>query len=1004
MRENAVAGTGIEIKLKNSLQQKSIALECAEWIRKKVEIRSLIKPDFLHGKAYIIENIKGKNSAIVGSSNFTVSGLGLKGNSNMELNIVSDEPANIKDLLSWFDEIWDHPDMVEDVKQQVLETISSLFIENSPEFLYFVTIYNIFKSFIEGMDENDILNQRTGFAETRIWNMLYNFQKDGVIGVINKIETYGGCILADSVGLGKTFEALAVIKYYELKNNRVLVMAPKKLRENWSIYTINDRQNILSQDRFNYDLLNHTDLSRETGKSGDINLETLNWGNYDLVVIDESHNFRNNPPVKGRLTRYQKLMQKIIKEGIKTKVLMLSATPVNTRMNDLKNQIAFITEGEDKALQSRTGIKSIEITLKEAQKRFKRWTELPDHSRTTEELLNALNFDYFTLLNTLTIARSRRHIQKYYKTDDIGSFPKRLPPINIKADIDIQGKFPELKKVNTIIRKLNLSLYKPLSYVMPERAKAYSSMYDIELQGSVFRQTDRELSLIGLIRINLFKRLESSINSFCLSIERLLNNVNYALDLINNQNQSYFNDLEINDIDIDDPQYEDLLLGNKVKVLLNDLDLIRLKQDLEEDREKLHYLYDAAKEVTVKRDAKLKVLKNLIADKQKHFINDNNKKVLVFTAFADTARYIYENIAQWAYENFGVYSALVTGTTAGRTNMKGIKREYNAILTSFSPISKYRSDTFPELNDEIDILIATDCISEGQNLQDCDYLCNYDIHWNPVRIIQRFGRIDRLGSKNDQVQLVNFWPNVELDEYINLEARVSNRMVLLDVSATGEENLIKLTEKDRMNDLEYRRKQLEQLQNQILDLEDLSGGISITDLTLDDFTMDLIRYMKNNPDKLEKAPTGLHALVPIKLELQEEAIPGVIFCLKQLLDSDNQRQANSLHPFYLVYMAENGRVHYAHTQPKKILDIYKGLCAGEDNVYEKLCEEFNRDTRDGANMVKYSGLLENAVSNIIGIKEEKGLESLFSLGGTRIIDEQLSGLDDFELISFLIIR
>jgi len=423
MRENAVAGTGIEIKLKNSLQQKSIALECAEWIRKKVEIRSLIKPDFLHGKAYIIENIKGKNSAIVGSSNFTVSGLGLKGNSNMELNIVSDEPANIKDLLSWFDEIWDHPDMVEDVKQQVLETISSLFIENSPEFLYFVTIYNIFKSFIEGMDENDILNQRTGFAETRIWNMLYNFQKDGVIGVINKIETYGGCILADSVGLGKTFEALAVIKYYELKNNRVLVMAPKKLRENWSIYTINDRQNILSQDRFNYDLLNHTDLSRETGKSGDINLETLNWGNYDLVVIDESHNFRNNPPVKGRLTRYQKLMQRIIKEGIKTKVLMLSATPVNTRMNDLKNQIAFITEADDKALHSRTGIKSIEITLNEAQKRFKRWTELPDHLRTTEELLSMLNFDYFTLLNTLTIARSRRHIQKYYKTDDIGSFP-----------------------------------------------------------------------------------------------------------------------------------------------------------------------------------------------------------------------------------------------------------------------------------------------------------------------------------------------------------------------------------------------------------------------------------------------------------------------------------------------------------------------------------------------------------------------------------------------------
>ena len=1003
-RENAVAGTGIEIKLKNSLTQKNIALECAAWIRQKVEIRSLVKPDFLHGKAYIIQNPKGNHSAVVGSSNFTVSGLGLKGHSNMELNIVSDESENIKELLGWFDEIWDHPEMVEDVKEQVLETISNLFVENSPEFLYFVTIYNIFKSFVEEIDEEDIMGQRTGFADTRIWNMLYNFQKDGVIGAINKLEHYGGCILADSVGLGKTFEALAVIKYYELKNDRVLVLAPKKLRENWSVYTNNDVRNILSQDRFNYDLLNHSDLSRQSGKSGDINLETINWGNYDLVVIDESHNFRNNPPVKGRLTRYQKLMQHIIKAGVKTKVLMLSATPVNNRMNDLKNQIAFITEGDDRALQATTGIKSIEITLKEAQKRFKRWTELPDDSRTTEGLLDALNFDYFTLLNTLTIARSRRHIQKYYRTDDIGDFPRRLDPISIKADIDLQDEFPQLKAVNTLIRKLHLSLYKPLSYVLPERARAYSNLYDIELKGSVFRQTDRELSLTGLIRINLFKRLESSVNSFCLSVKRLLNHVNAALDMINNCSDEYLKDADISEIDIDDPQYEDLLLGNKVKVLLNDLDLIRLQQDLEEDREKLQYLYDVSNKVDANRDAKLKILIKLIADKQKHPANTGNRKVLVFTAYADTARYIYDNVAPWVHKKYGLYSALVTGTDAGRTNLKGIIREYNSILTSFSPLSKSRAEISPELEEEIDILIATDCISEGQNLQDCDYLCNYDIHWNPVRIIQRFGRIDRLGSKNDKVQLVNFWPNVELDEYINLEARVSNRMVLMDVSATGEENLITFSEKDLMNDLEYRRRQLQQLQNQTLDMEDLSGGISITDLTLDDFRMDLIRYMKANPGKLEKAPTGLHALVPIKPKLQEEAEPGILFCLKQSEYSDQQRQANSLHPYYLVYISDDGNICYAHTQPKKILDIYKGLCDGEQDVYKKLCDAFNEETGDGASMLKYSALLETAVNSIVGIKEEKGLESLFTLGGTRVLDEQLHGLDDFELISFMVVR
>lgn len=1005
-RESAVFGRDVEIKLKNSMNQKSIAQECAAWIREKVEIRSLKKPDFLHGKAYIIENDDEDKSAVVGSSNFTVSGLGLKSHANMELNLVTNNNESVKELLKWFDEIWNDEDIVEDVKEQVLEQIQTLYIENTPEFLYFVTLYNIFNSFVQEVDEEDIIKEATGFNKTTIWNMLYNFQRDAVVGAINKLESYGGCILADSVGLGKTFEALAVIKYYELRNHRVLVLPPKKLRDNWIIYTQNDKRNILLKDRFSFDVLNHTDLSREGGLSGDINLETINWGNYDLVVIDESHNFRNNPPVKGRKTRYSKLMEDIIKSGVKTKVLMLSATPVNNKMNDLKNQIAFITEGKDYALADNVGIKSIDVTLREAQRRFAKWTELPDGERTTESLLDSLNYDYFNLLNTLTIARSRKHIQKYYNIDDIGKFPERLKPISIKADIDVNNDFPDLKTVNDTIRKLKLAIYSPLTYVRLDKKQVYSNRYDMLVLGgrTLFRQIDREASLVSLMRVNLFKRLESSVNSFSLSLGKLINDIEKMIKLLDCNADEYVEDLNINEIDIDDSQFEDLLIGNKVKVLVKDIDAVRMKQDLYEDLSKLQYLQQETAKINAARDAKLADLKRQIQAKLNHPINDSNKKVMVFTAFADTAKYLYNEISIWAIETLGLHSGLVTGSDNCKTTIKGLKHDFTNILSYFSPISKSRNQTDPDAVEEIDILIATDCISEGQNLQDCDYLINYDIHWNPVRIIQRFGRIDRLGSKNKQIQLVNFWPNVELDEYINLEARVNNKMVLLDVSATGEENLINMNDKDKMNDLEYRRKQLEQLQKDVLDMEELAGGISITDFTLDDFKMDLLRYIKENPGKLEKTPTGIHALVPKKDKLKSELDNGIIFCLRQINNERVAKDTNSLHPYYLVYISDLGEIKYAHSKAKKILDIYKGLCSGEKEVYQELCDEFNQDTKDGADMKKYTGLLENCVSSIMGIKEEKGIESLFRLGGTTILTDKMQGLDDFELISFLIIR
>ncbi len=645
-----------------------------------------------------------------------------------------------------------------------------IYKENTPEFIYFVTLYNIFKDYLGEITEDNIVKTKIGFKETEVWNKLYKFQKDGVIGAIDKIEKHGGCIIADSVGLGKTFSALAVIKYYELRNHRVLVLAPKKLRENWTIYTLNDKRNILLKDRFNYDVLNHTDLSRETGYSGEINLETINWSNYDLVVIDESHNFRNNNARNEKVTRYSKLLNDVIRSGAETKILMLSATPVNNRMTDLKNQINFITEGIDNAFDSE-GIPSVELTLRKAQLVFNKWTELEESERTLDTFMEMMDMDYFKLLDTVTIARSRKHIEKYYDVAEIGKFPKRLKPINIKSNIDEMNEFPSLEHVNKVIRNLNLSTYAPLKYVLPEKRVEYDKKYDTAVKGgqSVFRQVDREQSLVNLMRVNILKRMESSINSFGITMAKLLKQIDYTLDKIEKNQMHFDSSLNIADIEIDDDRLEDSLIGNKVKVLIQDMDLIKWKQDLEDDKKKLEELiYEAAK-VVKNRDAKLNSLKEKIIDKINNPLNEGNKKIIIFSAFADTANYLYESLSPWIKDEFKLHTALVTGSGDNKCTLNGVnKKDLNAVLTNFSPKSKEREKIFPDMKEEIDILIATDCISEGQNLQDCDYLINYDIHWNPVRIIQRFGRIDRLGSKNNSIQLVNFWPNMELDEYITL--------------------------------------------------------------------------------------------------------------------------------------------------------------------------------------------------------------------------------------------
>jgi len=1005
-RESGLYGTEFEIQLRNKLTQRAVARECAEWIRKKARFRSNTTKapmqQFLH------VGQEGNGTAYMPISGFTAVDLGYqKGDAVSNFVTRFDDPSHTQMYLQLFDQIWSDPVKVKDVTDAICDHIESVYQENSPERIYFMMLYNIFQDFLEDVDEDVLPNDLTGYRDSLVWNKLFNYQRDAATGIINKLETYNGCILADSVGLGKTFTALAVIKYYELRNKSVLVLCPKKLADNWRNYNTNLTTNIFAKDRFSYDVLCHTDLSRSSGESFGIPLNRVNWGNYDLVVIDESHNFRNNDVFKDRETRYQKLMNKVIRAGVKTKVLMLSATPVNNRFTDLRNQLALAYEGQSEALSRnlKTEI-SVEEIFRRAQKAFNAWTMLPPEERTSASILKALDFDFFELLDAVTIARSRKHIETFYDTKDIGRFPDRLKPLSYHCPITQRDDVMGLNDIFTQLSVLKLAVYAPISYILPSRLRKYEEIYDTQVEGGrgKLRQADRERSLQALMTTNLLKRLESSVEAFRITLRSLGGNISRALDAIKEFERSggvqtvsdFLADEEL--LDAEDDELEglgDFTVGKKVQISLADMDLPSWKHDLEADLALIEELAASMDKVTPNDDAKLQHLKQLLEQKVSEPINPDNRKVLIFTAFADTANYLYANLAPFG-QRLGLQAGKVTGTDTPKTTLKK-SYDFQGVLTLFSPRSKEKAVVLPNEPGELDILIGTDCISEGQNLQDCDYLVNYDIHWNPVRIIQRFGRIDRIGSPNSQIQLVNYWPDITLDEYINLKERVENRMVIADVSATGDDNV--LTAKS--SDIAYRKDQLRRLQEEVIELEDVKTGISITDLGLNDFRMDLLNYVKEHGE-LDSLPNGMHAVVPVQPELGLR--PGAIFALKNIHDGVNINQQNRLHPYYLVYISDDGEVIADHTEVKRLLDLIRTSCKGRAEPMPEVCRIFNERTLDGRKMDRYSELLSSAIRSMIEVKEERDIDSLFSGGRTTALVHTIAGLNDFELIAFVVVE
>ncbi len=991
----------------HALQQKALAKQCAEWVsRDTVAVRSISRANFLHGKMYLTAS-SSSASGVVGSSNFTKRGLGGSDRPNLEINLATYDADTLAELQDWFDRLWNDERFTEDVKQKVLQALERVGGDYAPEEVYYKTLYELFRKDIEARLAGDAAVSATGFTGSLIWNALYEFQRDGAQSVIAKLREHNGCILADSVGLGKTYTALAVIKYFELRNERVLVLCPRKLFENWALYPAiyGHRQNPFLEDRFGYTVLAHSDLSRVSGSSGGINLANFNWQNYDLVVIDESHNFRNDGG-----QRYRRLLDEVVKQGSKTKVLMLSATPVNTSLTDLRNQIYLMTEGREDSFRESLGVGNIRTLMAAAQRVFKQWETAQSRggSRNKEQLLEQLGADFLRLLDGVSISRSRRQIERFYaaEMERVGQFPKHEKPENYYPQTDLNGAL-SYKELADRIGQFKLSVYQPSEYVTaPARLQ---ELADTRARRN-FNQQDSERFLVGMMRTNFLKRLESSAHSLTLTLDRTIGKIDALLDKIDRyesagQLASTATTLEEADVlpDDDEEDEEFAVGGRRQYYRLSELDVARWRDDLRQDRVTLDSVRQQITTIKPERDGKLLEIKQAIRDKGENPTLDRdgnpNRKLLVFTTFKDTANYLYGQLDGLARE-LGLNMAMVSGdethTDTGLNN-------FNAILSNFAPKARNRSAQ----DDDIDLLIATDCISEGQNLQDCDTVLNYDIHWNPVRLIQRFGRIDRIGSNSKSVRMLNYWPTDDMDVYLKLESRVQARMAIADLAASGDED--PFTEADAQLDLNFRDQQLLRLRDEILDLDDLSDAPALGDFTLDHFLTQLLRYLEANKDKLDAMPPGVYAVAPDGAG--GEVQPGVVFCLRKRnaaeLDS-RRRAASPVHPFYLVYLRDDGSIRYGCANARQALAVFDAASSGHTAHITELCDRFDAETNQGRDMSLYDKLLKDALAHIRQSHATTQAQGLRAGGRRDFVLSKASEVPntgtDFELVTWLVIE
>lgn len=972
-----------DITEKNKLQHFSRARSMHDFIEKYVNVRKVNSGIRVGGNILIIDD----DFMIQGSSSLEVS---KKNNRELLSNINFDsilsgsaDKEQIQGATETFNRIWFNKRFSVDYKKELLTSLQYVYKEHAPEFLYYFTLNELFGDQLDAGVER-FERDSVRFKKTQIWNALYDFQKDCVVSAIRKLNTYGGCIIADSVGLGKTFEALAIIKYFEIGMNRVLVLTPAKLYDNWNSFR-GDYKDSFLKETFNYRIMFHTDLSRYSGmsRSGQ-DLKKFDWGLYDLVVIDESHNFRNrNDRYDDNdqliMTRYARLMQDVIKHGNNnTKVLMLSATPVNNSLVDLKNQISIITRDTDSAFEEK-GITSVENLLRRTSASINAWEKRPHHKK--DELLDSLPSDFYKLLEMMTIARSRKHITNYYGNNGVGKFPEKNRPITLNSDIDTEGELLNFKETNELLEALLLSVYTPMKYIKKEYTKIYTDKYSLKGKHGGYMEFDTQANgMIILHRFNLFKRLESSVYSFEETLRRMIEKIERTQESL----LKGIGDVLQEDTEFDDN--EEVYIEGKYEIDVKHLRIDDYLEDLESDKRIISKIHENAKKVlTEQRDQKLRDLIKILEYKLKETpYNNGNKKVIVFTAFADTADYLYDKLSK----KLNVYTACVTGKRVV-TNNTNVDNEFNSVLCAFSPLSKMKKEI--SVNEQIDLLIATDCISEGQNLQDCDTVINFDIQWNPVSLIQRFGRIDRIGSKNTNIQMINFFPNMELNDYLGLEARVKGKMTTLNLVSTGDEDVLT----PEMNDFNFRKRQLERLKDEVIDIEDANDNISLTDLNMNEYLNELSEYIQNVPE-IKKVPKGVYSVT-------DGDNAGVLFCFKHRNDANKPKSDSSLYPYYLIYMRNNGEVFYGNGQAREVVKQFRKLCYKKKQPVMELFREFFVRTNNAKDMQFYSDLLNKAIKSIKGEEESKATQLMFDFGGfNNAFAEETA--DDFELISFLVVE
>lgn len=1022
--------TNPQIRLRDQLQQRSLGRQFVQWATDHdVRFRS-VAAEAVSGadRTLIIHGDDGRSFLYMPFLGFTPAALGVGSGNGLMAPVQRTSGSATQPFVSAFKSAWASDAYTRDVTRQVLDKAGVAYRENSPELIYSLALASLFGHSLSAAEADAMPNRDTGYAESEIWEHLYDFQREAAIAIINKLETYNGCVLADSVGLGKTFTALAVIKYYESRNQRVLVLCPKKLGQNWLVYRGNVRNNPFVGDRLRYDVLYHTDLSRDKGLSptGDP-LDQINLGNYDLVVIDESHNFRNGDQnsvkTKQHENRYERLLRRVIRDGVRTKVLMLTATPINNRFSDLENQLALAYDGREKDWEKKMRLSgSIDDVFRTAQRAYTAWEKESAGDQSSRGLTRRLPYDLYTILDQVTVARSRKHIEEHYDMSKLGAFPHRNKPISRTASISSISGVPAYSEICSKLEGLTMAAYMPSKYLHPSARRKYEDFgtKNLTVQG-------QEKGIARLMRVNLLKRLESSVNSFTETLGRLCELVKGDVSLVErfvsqprlsssgtgqgvktdtgNSAEDVPSVPALADLDDDDQEEsQDYVVGKAVRIRLADLDYLSWRRDLSQDLAILTELHDQMAQVGPAEDLKLADLKEVIRHKVQNPINPGNKKIIVFTAFADTAKYLYVQLAPFA-KQLGLESAIVTGAEPPRCTLDPRIRDMNQILTFFAPKAKERDNVYPDDRRNIDLLIATDCISEGQNLQDCDYLINYDIHWNPVRIIQRFGRIDRIGSPNKSIQLVNYWPDVKLDEYLRLRERVEKRMRVTIVTSTATSADDPIND-DPSEDLPYREKQLRRMHDEVLDPEEVQGGISITDLGLTSFRMDLLEYLRDNR-AIAKLPHGLEAVASGK---SHNAAPGIIFLLRRTMlpHSDKARvralRENPLYPDYLVYVSEDGEILADSSEPRKILEVMRDLCRGKKEPEMEVAHDFNRLTKNGNDMRVPSRLLERALDSICRTKDSSDIDSFFSNAATTGFAEDPVSRNGFELVCFLVVR